>query len=443
MPRVRVSIVAWKAPCGLRVSPDNIISNVAAGSVAELAGCTIGDKIVSINDISTAQASLTNMLSSRKVGTTVIIELQRGSKTNAEDPQKSSSGKSKAAAASRKRKADEQPSEQPPKPKASKNGKAAGGKAAEGKAAEGKAAAGKAAAGKKPVQSQQLKPIKPNPTPKPVTKWPKALCFRDYTRPDDNFRISELELGMMKLCGAIRNKKGWTQKLADPRISCKWAEEAASQFGFAARGAGAFGGASRAVQLALDELRWQAGEPVLPGGVEGTFAADDALPAHLHDALTEGFATLSSVPNASKDWHPGSDGQVLDLVHPSLYCYEHGVTPVLNGDLKSSPLPLSSKSSSSRPSEWEAFLSNTKCRPTTAARARTPAGHPIRTTAGHPNYGWASDKGLAWLPAEFALSADGTACKIQSYINNLDPAAHSGLYEVIGACFTRMAPRGS
>ena len=59
-----------------------------------------------------------------------------------------------------------------------------------------------------------------------------------------------------------------------------------------------------------------------PGGVEGTFAADDALPKALHDALATGFATLASGP---KDWHPGSNEQVLDLVHPSLFCYEWGV----------------------------------------------------------------------------------------------------------------------
>lgn len=27
-----------------------------------------------------------------------------------------------------------------------------------------------------------------------------------------------------------------------------------------------------------------------------------------------------------KDWHPGSKNQVLDLVHPSLYCLIYGIT---------------------------------------------------------------------------------------------------------------------
>ncbi len=35
---------------------------------------------------------------------------------------------------------------------------------------------------------------------------------------------------------------------------------------------------------------------------------------------------LEEVPDAEKDWHPGSDGQVLDLVHPSLFCLVNGVS---------------------------------------------------------------------------------------------------------------------
>ncbi len=35
-------------------------------------------------------------------------------------------------------------------------------------------------------------------------------------------------------------------------------------------------------------------------------------------ALVRGVAILESVPDEEKDWHPGSEHQVLDLVHPSL-----------------------------------------------------------------------------------------------------------------------------
>ena len=37
-------------------------------------------------------------------------------------------------------------------------------------------------------------------------------------------------------------------------------------------------------------------------------------------------SVLENVPDHKKDWHPGSNGQVLDLVHPSLYCVVYSRT---------------------------------------------------------------------------------------------------------------------
>ena len=51
MTLIRVSISAWKPPFGLRVSANDTISNVHAGSAAEKAGFKIGDEIVSVDDI--------------------------------------------------------------------------------------------------------------------------------------------------------------------------------------------------------------------------------------------------------------------------------------------------------------------------------------------------------------------------------------------------------
>ena len=38
---------------------------------------------------------------------------------------------------------------------------------------------------------------------------------------------------------------------------------------------------------------------------------------------------LGNVPDNHKDWHPGSNGKVLDLFHPSLYSLVYGRTKVL------------------------------------------------------------------------------------------------------------------
>ena len=41
------------------------------------------------------------------------------------------------------------------------------------------------------------------------------------------------------------------------------------------------------------------------------------------------MAELEDVPDNHKDWHLGSNGKVLDLVHPSLYPLVYGHTRVL------------------------------------------------------------------------------------------------------------------
>eukprot|EP00755_Sulcionema_specki_P030556 Sspe_Gene.1979::Locus_669_Transcript_1_1_Confidence_1.000_Length_2220::g.1979::m.1979 len=45
--------------------------------------------------------------------------------------------------------------------------------------------------------------------------------------------------------------------------------------------------------------------------------ADDLMPAGFGERVDKAFEVFRKTP----DWHPGSDEQVLDLVHPSLYCY--------------------------------------------------------------------------------------------------------------------------
>ena len=58
----------------------------------------------------------------------------------------------------------------------------------------------------------------------------------------------------------------------------------------------------------------------------GVFQSDTVLTPALSAALRGAVAPLEAVPPEQLDWHPGSDGQVLDLVHPSLYPLVYGAT---------------------------------------------------------------------------------------------------------------------
>ena len=49
----------------------------------------------------------------------------------------------------------------------------------------------------------------------------------------------------------------------------------------------------------------------------------------MREALKEACRPLEEIPPQLKDWHPGSDGKVLDLVHPSLFPLIYGRSKIL------------------------------------------------------------------------------------------------------------------
>jgi Protein of unknown function (DUF4246) len=59
------------------------------------------------------------------------------------------------------------------------------------------------------------------------------------------------------------------------------------------------------------------------------FKSDSAVSEDVRLALEEHVKPLEDVPEKLKDWHPGSDGRVLNLVHPSLFPLVYGKTKVL------------------------------------------------------------------------------------------------------------------
>jgi hypothetical protein len=105
--------------------------------------------------------------------------------------------------------------------------------------------------------------------------------------------------------------------------------------------------------------------------------------------ITQLESTLATV-----DYHPGSNNQVIDLVHPSLFCYVKGVTE--------------------------------------------PAGPHAEVPV--------TDAVFQWLPTEFQVvrGTDGKsvdAITVDSYINNLPRDTNQGLYDSIGQVFGKMVPQ--
>jgi len=76
------------------------------------------------------------------------------------------------------------------------------------------------------------------------------------------------------------------------------------------------------VDWCIAEVKYKAKKYAETGCVEaldGILKSDGIISEDLKNDTRKAAAPLKNVPERDKDWHPGSNGQVLDLVHPSLY----------------------------------------------------------------------------------------------------------------------------
>ncbi|KAF9779803.1 hypothetical protein BJ322DRAFT_1166963 [Thelephora terrestris] len=134
-----------------------------------------------------------------------------------------------------------------------------------------------------------------------------------------------VELRMCALSNRIREKPDWWEKMEDEIIVEKWREEALQQAGD--DGNPEWKLTPGMVNYVLEELRGYADLRESETGIEARFClrpervwkSDELIPSSLQERLLTAVAPLESVPDSEKDWHHGSDGLVLDLVHPSLY----------------------------------------------------------------------------------------------------------------------------
>ncbi|EAU86432.1 hypothetical protein CC1G_05426 [Coprinopsis cinerea okayama7 len=150
--------------------------------------------------------------------------------------------------------------------------------------------------------------------------------------------------------------------------------------------------------------------------------SDTAVSPETKTALQKAVEPLENVPDQQKDWHPGSDEQVLDLVHPSLFPLVYKKTKVL---------PVGAKVTS-----LEDCIKRCGEGAPVSVVDEAPEPWVRRSGASGATTPW-SDK-FQWLPCEVDVSAD--RANILSYINNLHPEKHRDLYRVIEDVITAAIP---
>ncbi|KAL3299742.1 DUF4246 domain-containing protein [Colletotrichum asianum] len=180
------------------------------------------------------------------------------------------------------------------------------------------------------------------------------------------FTLTWGEIAILWFVEEITNKPDWYVKVFD-EIVAKWEQEALAKLREKAK---------------LFEATGLI--PILDTS-SAVIKSDSATTPEVKEALKQGVAALENIPENEKDWHPGSDSKVLDLVHPSLW-------PLVFGKSR--------------------IAANKHVIPVPKKR--------------YPDHQSSDD---LWPPCDIDIE-EGKP-KIMSYINNLHPKHHAGLYTTI------------
>ncbi|GFF34443.1 hypothetical protein IFM46972_04225 [Aspergillus udagawae] len=220
------------------------------------------------------------------------------------------------------------------------------------------------------------------------------------------------ELSMMRIMEAITDKPDWDKKVFNQEITDKWRKEISDSGQDITE---------RMIEYIFAELRWKSTEykktGILTSYDPGVVKSDVAIPKELKQQLRDLVKPLEDVPEEEKDYHPGSDDKVVDLVHPSLFPLVYGRTKVLGDKL----IGLD-----------DCFLYVGQGEMT---RISDSPPERLRRMTDHDPY----SRHFQWLPCEVKFNGNGE-CQIASYINNLHPAKHRDLYHVIEKILTQIIP---
>ncbi|KAJ5627930.1 hypothetical protein N7490_010158, partial [Penicillium lividum] len=224
------------------------------------------------------------------------------------------------------------------------------------------------------------------------------------------------EILMMRVINAITDKPEWDQK-----VGFQCANNLQMARGNRPRGEDI---APTMMDYIIEELQWKAKLFKTNGCITafdiGVIKSDTAISEDLRKALADAVAPLENVPDDQKDYHPGSDQKVLDLVHPSLFPLVYGHTRILRNEA----------------------IGLDDC------LGATGQGEVIPVPSMEKKDGWRFpddefySRKFQWLPCDVKLSSTEPEpkCRISSYINNLHPTRHRDLYGIIEKVITCAIP---
>lgn len=168
-----------------------------------------------------------------------------------------------------------------------------------------------------------------------------------------------------------------------------------------------------------ERIREQLNGQFQNGSYLGIVYGDKVVSENIKNEFIKAAQKLEDATELEKDWHPGSNERVLDLVHPSLYPLQYLVTPVV-ADLKNDHVGFELSYKGKTVPMYQYKVNK----------------HAVKTSVEAFGIG----ENFQWLPSLFEVSEDGSKVEIKSYINNLHPVHHRDLYKPIGDIFQYFIP---
>ena len=234
-----------------------------------------------------------------------------------------------------------------------------------------------------------------------------------------NERLVVREIAMLALMNAITEKPRWQEKIFDETIVEKWRAEATAM--------------PLISPMAWDWCVQELGDKTVFLSEHGFIKtldtgsacakADGLIDDDLRDELLAGVKPVLDVKESAKDWHPNSNDQVLNLVHPSLFPLVYDRTHVLQ----------------------EGLVGMSDCVESCGKGVMAP--QPTIEPPTRPYSHGIDEKRVdhfstrfQWLPAEVKFKGEGLGVEFTSYINNLHPKRHAGLYSTISKVMSKAIP---
>ncbi|KAM5353823.1 hypothetical protein ACJ41O_000473 [Fusarium nematophilum] len=244
---------------------------------------------------------------------------------------------------------------------------------------------------------------------------------------DEDWKAATLtirEVCMLKFMEDITNKPEWWIKVNDEEIASKWTKEVVempwSEYLEHADFTKDMADACIQELRKKAELYDQTGLIPVMDYSACAIKSDKLISDELRESLKSAVAPLEDVPDEHKDWHPGSDGKVLDLVHPSLWPLLYGRSHILpDKRINVKDCLQHCGMGSVIPEIPKSELDGTRVYFN---------GSPVDTLS--PRF--------QWLPCDVDLTGDRP--RIDSYINNLHPVQHAALYPIIEKFIEKSLP---